>query len=65
MFLKAHKKYTADLILVYTNAKQKTVHMVNFPAVLPFLITQSFSEGGITDNEITEEFSDSHELFLG
>ena len=62
-FLKDHKKDTADLVLVYTDAKQKTVHMVNFPAVLPFLVTQSFSEGKITDNEITEEFTDSHELF--
>ena len=62
-FLKDYKKDTADLIPVYTDAEQKTVHMVNFPAVLSFLITQSFSEGGITDDEITEKFSESHESF--
>ena len=62
-FLKDNKRDLQDLIPVYTEAKQKTVHMVNFPAVLPFLITQSFSEGGITDDEVTEEFSESHELF--
>ena len=62
-FLKENKKDLQDLIPVYTDAKQKTVHMVSFPAVLPFLVTQSFSEGGITDNEVTTEFADSHELF--
>ena len=61
-FLKDNKKNLANLPS-WTDAELKKVKLVAFPAVLPFLKTQSFAEGCLTDPSVMAAFCDTHELF--
>ena len=62
-YLKEKKKELVGIIPVYTEAKNKNIHFVSFPAVLLFLRSHSFAEGQITDDAFTEPFIDTHELY--
>ena len=61
-FLKDNKKKLDDLP-EWSDAELKRVKLVAFPAVLPFLKTQSFVEGNLADPSVKSAFCDTHELF--
>ena len=60
-------KYRKDLRnlpeIARTNAKAKTLRIVNFPIVLPLIKGLNFDEGPVSDKNIAEKFEKAHELY--